>query len=60
VSEELPDFPCFDSLPATAGLTNDEAFRLSIRHAVLLLPAMFAKGETFTLPPKNPHRFSLG
>lgn len=36
--------PQFDSLPATAGLDNTEAFRLSIRHALALLPAMLAKG----------------
>jgi hypothetical protein len=57
--ETTLEFPQFDSLPATAGLSNDEAFRLSIRHALLLLPAMFAKGKSFALPPKNPRRFSL-
>jgi len=33
----------FDSLPAAAGLTNAEAFRLSIRHALTLLPVVFAQ-----------------
>jgi hypothetical protein len=36
-------FPHFDSLPAAAGLNNTEAFRLSIRHALALLPAMLAQ-----------------
>lgn len=36
----LPDFPLFDSLPATAGLSNTEAFRLSLEHALALLPRM--------------------
>ena len=33
-------FPLFDSLPATAGLTNLEAFQLSLKHALALLPRM--------------------
>lgn len=47
VREEAGDtiFPAFDSLPTAAGLSNIEAFRLSIRHALSLLPALFAKGE---------------
>jgi hypothetical protein len=32
--------PEFDSLPATAGLSNLQAFQLSIRHALALLPAL--------------------
>lgn len=36
----LFDLPEFDSLPATAGLTNLEAFQLSQRHALSLLPAL--------------------
>jgi hypothetical protein len=36
-------FPQFDSLPAAAGLNNTEAFRLSIQHALALLPAMLAQ-----------------
>lgn len=35
--------PQFDSLPATAGLSNTEAFRLSVRHALTLLPAMMSR-----------------
>src|ERR1700688_3792970 len=38
------DLPEFDSLPATAGLNNTQAFQLSIRHALALLPALFARG----------------
>ena len=32
--------PVFDSLPATAGLSNLEAFQLSLKHALALLPHM--------------------
>jgi hypothetical protein len=51
--------PRFDSLPATAGLSNIEAFRLSIRHALSLLPALLAKG--MDEPPRQdyPNRFSI-
>lgn len=34
---ELPSLPRFDSLPASEGLTNLEAFRLSLQHALILL-----------------------
>ena len=34
--------PVFDSLPATAGLSNLEAFQLSLKHALALLPQMLA------------------
>lgn len=56
---DLPDLPDFDSLPATAGLDNIEAFRLSIRHALTLLPAMLAKDGSFATVATNPERFSL-
>jgi hypothetical protein len=55
---DLPDLPEFESLPATAGLTNVEAFWLSIRHALALLPAVVAKRDNFAAAP-NPERFSL-
>jgi hypothetical protein len=55
---DLPDLPEFESLPATAGLTNVEAFRLSIRHALALLPTVVAKRDNFAAAP-NPERFSL-
>ena len=52
-------FPQFDSLPATAGLDNTEAFRLSIRHALALLPAMLAKGMDERPGADYPDRFSI-
>ena len=44
------DLPEFDSLPATAGLNTTEAFQLSIRHALALLPALFARGMGDRIP----------
>ena len=41
----LFDLPEFDSLPATEGLSNLEAFLLSQRHALSLLPALLAQGR---------------
>jgi hypothetical protein len=41
VQERLA-LPVFDSLPATAGLSNVEAFQLSLKHALALLPHMLA------------------
>jgi hypothetical protein len=52
-------FPPFDSLPATAGLNNTEAFRLSIRHALALLPALLAKGIDERPGADYPDRFSI-
>ena len=52
-------FPQFDSLPATAGLNNVEAFRLSIRHALALLPAMLAKRKDESPTADYPDRFSI-
>ena len=51
--------PEFDSLPATAGLNNTDAFQLSIRHALALLPALFAKGMGDRTRWDNTQRFSL-
>ena len=51
--------PEFDSLPATTGLNNAEAFRLSIRHALALLPALFAKGTKDRSRGDYPDRFSI-
>lgn len=51
--------PRFDSLPATAGLSNTEAFRLSIRHALALLPAMLAQGMDERPGRDYPDRFSI-
>ena len=42
-----------------AGLNNTEAFQLSIRHALALLPALFAKGMSDRTRWDNPQRFSL-
>ena len=51
--------PHFDSLPATAGLNNTEAFRLSIRHALALRPALLAR-ETDGRPSQDyPDRFAI-
>jgi hypothetical protein len=52
-------FPQFDSLPAAAGLNNVEAFRLSISHALALLPAMLAKGMNERPATDYPDRFSI-
>ena len=41
----LFDLPEFDSLPATEGLSNLEAFQLGQRHALSLLPALLAQGR---------------
>jgi hypothetical protein len=51
--------PRFDSLPATAGLSNTEAFQLSIQHALALLPALLAKGMDDQLDRDDPNRFSI-
>lgn len=51
--------PPFDSLPANAGLNNTEAFQLSIRHALSLLPALLARGMDERLGEDHPNRFSI-
>jgi hypothetical protein len=51
--------PQFDSLPAAAGLNNTEAFRLSIRHALALLPSMLAKGMDEHPGRVDPDRFFI-
>jgi hypothetical protein len=56
--EDDLNFPNWDSLPATAGLTKTEAFQLGIHHALLLLP-MAMKQPDFNNPPRNPERFRL-
>jgi hypothetical protein len=55
----LLDLPAFDSLPATAGLDKIEVFRLSVRHALTLLPTLFTQGDECAVRPKNEQRFSL-
>jgi hypothetical protein len=49
----------FASLPATAGLDNDEAFRLSLQHALRLLPALFARGLGSRAEQEHPDRFRI-
>lgn len=49
--------PEFDSLPAAAGLSNLEAFRLSLEHALALLPAMQGRVEPEKLERET--RFAL-
>jgi hypothetical protein len=51
--------PEFDSLPATAGLDNTEAFQLSIQHALALLPNVLERAGNVVARPANPERFSL-
>ncbi|HEV2840431.1 MAG TPA: hypothetical protein VGW39_03820 [Chthoniobacterales bacterium] len=50
--------PPFDSLPATAGLNNTEAFQLSVRHALAMLPGVLSRGLK-SRECSNPERFSL-
>jgi len=56
---ELPVFPEYDSMPATAGLTNVEAFRLSLRHALTLLPLLSTEQLAAWDSADEPERFSL-
>ncbi len=51
--------PHFDSLPATAGLNNVEAFRLSIRHALAVLPSLFANGLDERVSEDYSDRFTI-
>jgi hypothetical protein len=51
--------PQFDSLPSSAGLNNTEAFRLSIRHALSLLPALLAQRMDERPGTDYPDRFSI-
>ena len=50
--------PVFDSLPATAGLSNLEAFQLSLKHALALLPQMLTAGDA-AARADSPERFRL-
>ncbi len=50
--------PVFDSLPATAGLSNLEAFQLSLKHALALLPQMLTI-RYGTTRADGPERFHL-
>ena len=55
----LLGLPQFDSLPATAGLNNTEAFRLSLRHALALLPTLLAKKNPEASTEDWPDRFTI-
>lgn len=55
----LPALPAFDSLPATAGLINAEAFQLSMKHALALLPRMLNVRSDGADGSENVERFSL-
>jgi hypothetical protein len=57
-SAALFDLPAFDSLPAGDGLSNLEAFQLSLRHALALLPAMFRE-KADQSSEEEAERFSL-
>ena len=51
--------PEFDSLPATAGLSNLQAFQLSLRHALSLLPALFLHDQRRQNAEEETERFYL-
>lgn len=52
------NLPVFDSHPATAGLNNTEAFQLSVRHALAMLPGLLSQ-DLKSRECSNPERFSL-
>lgn len=56
---ELPTFPAFDSIAATAGLTNLEAFQLRVRHALDFLPLLPANARAKWDPADEGERFTL-
>ena len=56
--QEGLELPVFDSLPATAGLSNLEAFQLSLKHALSLLPRMLTERDA-TAKADGPERFRL-
>ncbi len=58
-SAGLFDLPAFDSLPATDGLSNLEAFQLSLRHALALLPARSMQERDGPRDDEEMERFSL-
>lgn len=51
--------PAFDTLPANAGLDNTAAFRLSQKHALALLPGLYARGLLTRNNQENPDRFVI-
>jgi galactokinase len=50
--------PVFDSLPATAGLSNLEAFQLSLKHVLALLPRMLPMRDA-AVQAESAERFTL-
>ncbi len=58
-SAALFNLPVFDSLPASDGLSNLEAFQLSLRHALALLPVRLAQGWAQQSSEEEMERFSL-
>ena len=56
--EEGLSLPVFESLPATAGLSNAEAFQLSLKHALALLPRMLAMRDA-AVQAESAERFAL-
>jgi hypothetical protein len=58
-SAALFDLPAFDSLPAAAGLSNLEAFQLSLRHALALLPALLREDQAGESDGEEMERFRL-
>ena len=51
--------PIFDTLPAAAGLSNADAFWLSQRHALALLPGRLAGGRVALPDQDYSERFIL-
>ena len=56
--EETLALPAFDSLPATAGLDNAEAFQLSLKHALALLPRVLPARDAAAVA-ETVERFAL-
>ncbi len=56
--QEGLSLPVFESLPATAGLSNAEAFQLSLKHALVLLPRMLTMRDA-AIQAESGERFVL-
>ena len=56
---EAIELPEFDSIPATAGLSNLQAFQLSLRHALTLLPQLPPNLRAARDAADLPERFRL-
>lgn len=53
------NLPEFAAVPASAGLTNAQAFELGVRHALTLLPLMTSAVFARSLASETGERFSL-